>query len=75
MSVPERSQISVRVAAGKPPLQETLKRQGYTIDVLKDAIPAQGFVKAGPGPVTTTPIAAFGLEKRWPERLVSAHGQ
>jgi hypothetical protein len=51
-------------AAGEPPLADILKRQGYTIGVNKDEVDAQRFVKAGPGPVTHEPIAAFGLEKR-----------
>jgi hypothetical protein len=51
-------------AAGEPPLGEILRKQGYTIDVDKDEIDAPLFVKAGPGPVTVTPIAAYGLPKR-----------
>jgi len=50
--------------AGEPPLGEILQKQGYTIDVDRDEIDAQLFLKAGPGPVTVTPIAAYGLPKR-----------
>ncbi len=49
------------IAAGEPPLQVILARQGYTIDTVKDEIRAQRFVKAGKGPVTHRPIAAYGL--------------
>jgi hypothetical protein len=62
-SVPQDPAAAAR-AAGEPPLGEILKRQGYTIDVTRDEIAAQQFVKAGPGPVRFTPIAAFGLEKQ-----------
>lgn len=51
------------VAAGEPPLQTILERQGYTLDVAKDEIPAQRFVKAGREPVVFMPLAAYGLLK------------
>lgn len=49
------------VAAGEPPLQVILDGQGYAINTVTDEIPAQRFVKAGRGPVTLRPIAAYGL--------------
>ena len=50
-------------ATGEPSLQEILDKLGYSVNTLKDEIPAQRFRKAGPGPVTHQPIAAFGLIK------------
>lgn len=54
---------SAAIAAGEPPLADILSRQGYTIDTDHDEIPAPLFVKAGPGPVTHAPIAAYGVPK------------
>ena len=50
-------------AAGEPSLREILDRQGYTINTVKDEVKAGLFVRAGQGPVTHAPIAAYGLVK------------
>lgn len=50
-------------AAGEPPLQVIAARLGYELDVTKDEIPAQFFVRAGRGKMTHRPLAAFGLPK------------
>jgi len=51
------------VGAGEPALGAILREQGYTIDVGTPEVAAQLFVRAGPGPVTHRPLAAFGLKK------------
>ncbi len=59
--VPHDAMAKAAIACGEPPLQIILARQGYTIDELHGEVSAQRFVKAGPGPVITKPIAAYGL--------------
>jgi trehalose utilization protein len=53
-------------AAGEPPLSLILRDAGYggTQVVAGGEIPAQLFVKAGPGGVTFRPLAAFGVPHR-----------
>ena len=48
-------------AAGEPSLQEILDKLGYSVDVQKDEIHAERFRRAGRGPITHQPIAAYGL--------------
>lgn len=49
--------------AGEPSLQAIMRHMGYTMDAEADEVPAPLFEKAGPGPVVSRPIAAFGLPK------------
>ncbi|HET6383488.1 MAG TPA: hypothetical protein VFJ58_08875 [Armatimonadota bacterium] len=61
-----KPKIDPAVAAhqiGEPSLQDILDKLGYDIDTKTEEIPAQLFRKAGRGPVTHEPIAAFGLPK------------
>jgi hypothetical protein len=55
--------IVLAPAAQEPSLQQVLTRQGYVVDVARDEVPAPLFVRAGPGPVVSRPVAAWGLEK------------
>lgn len=52
-------------AANEPPLALILREAGYggTEVTANGEISAQRFIKAGPGPVKFTPLAAYGVEK------------
>lgn len=61
ITVPNDPAARAAIACGEPPLQVILARQGYTIDEAHGEVAAQLFKRAGKGPVTFKPIAAYGL--------------
>jgi hypothetical protein len=77
---PKAEREAAAKGSKEPGLQEILDHLGYDINTEKDEIRAELFVKAGKGPVTHKPIAAFGLEKvcksgwYWPAHLGRSTG-